>query len=284
MKNNAILLISCLDRKGIVASVSQFLYHHGANIIHADQHLDQELNLFFMRIEWSLEDFDLTIKEFEQDFREISLRFKMNWRVARSNDYFKLAVFVSKQDHCLADLLYRYDQNELNCEIKLIISNHSDAKKLADFYNIPFYEISVNKSDRKTSDIKTLSLLIKYNIDLIVLARYMQIISPKVIKKFPNKIINIHHSFLPSFIGSNPYKQAYNRGVKIIGSTSHYITEGLDDGPIIEQDVIRISHRDDVNDLIKKGRDLEKIVFFRAIKWHTENRILIYSNKTVVFN
>lgn len=284
MKNTAVLLISCPDRKGIVASVSQFLYCHGANIIHADQHLDQELNLFFMRVEWNLDEFDLSIKNLKDLFRLIALKFKMNWRIVTSNDHSKLAVFVSKQDHCLADLLHRYHQGELNCDIKLVISNHPNAKKLANFYHIPYYEISMNKNNRKTSERKILLLLKKYNVDLIVLARFMQILSPNIIKYYTNNIINIHHSFLPAFSGANPYHQAYSRGVKIIGTTSHYVTEGLDEGPIIEQDIIRISHRDGVNDLVSKGKDLEKIVFFRAIRWHTENKILIYSNKTVVFS
>lgn len=284
MKNTAVLLISCPDRKGIVASVSQFLYHHGANIIYADQHLDKELNLFFMRIEWSLNGFDVKIERFKQLFKRIALKFKMNWRVVTSKDYSNVAIFVSKQDHCLADLLYRYHRKELNCNIRLIISNHSDAKKLADFYHIPYYKIPINKNNRNASEKNMFLLLKKYDIDLIVLARFMQILSPDVVKLYPNKIINIHHSFLPAFIGANPYHKAYDRGVKIIGATSHYVTERLDDGPIIEQDVIRISHRDEVEDLIAKGRDLEKIVFFRAIQWHIENRILIYSNKTVVFS
>ncbi len=284
MKNTAVLLISCPDRKGIVASVSQFLYHHGANIIHADQHLDKELNLFFMRIEWSLNGFDVKIERFKQLFKRIALKFKMNWRVVTSKDHSNVAIFVSKQDHCLADLLYRYHRKELNCNIRLIISNHSDAKKLADFYHIPYYKIPINKNNRNASEKNMFLLLKKYDIDLIVLARFMQILSPDVVKLYPNKIINIHHSFLPAFIGANPYHKAYDRGVKIIGATSHYVTERLDDGPIIEQDVIRISHRNEVEDLIAKGRDLEKIVFFRAIQWHIENRILIYSNKTVVFS
>ncbi len=284
MKNTAVLLISCPDRKGIVASVSQFLYHHGANIIYADQHLDKELNLFFMRIEWSLNGFDVKIERFKQLFKRIALKFKMNWRVVTSKDYSNVAIFVSKQDHCLADLLYRYHRKELNCNIRLIISNHSDAKKLADFYHIPYYKIPINKNNRNASEKNMFLLLKKYDIDLIVLARFMQILSPDVVKLYPNKIINIHHSFLPAFIGANPYHKAYDRGVKIIGATSHYVTERLDDGPIIEQDVIRISHRNEVEDLIAKGRDLEKIVFFRAIQWHIENRILIYSNKTVVFS
>lgn len=284
MKNTAILLISCPDRKGIVASVSQFLYRHGANIIHADQHLDQELNLFFMRVEWNLDGFDLPIKNFKDHFKQIALKFKMDWHIETPKDRSKVAIFVSKQDHCLSDLLYRYNQKELNCEIDLIVSNHPIAKKLADFYHIPFYEISINKNNKESAEKKILLLLEKYNVNLIVLARYMQILSPDIVKRYPNKIINIHHSFLPAFIGANPYHKAYDRGVKIIGATSHYVTAGLDDGPIIEQDVIRISHRDEVKDLIAKGRDLEKIVLFRAIKLHTENKILIYSNKTVVFN
>ncbi len=284
MKNTATLLISCPDRRGIVASVSHFIYQHNGNIIHADQHLDHELGLFFMRIEWNLDDFNLPIKVFRQQFNKIALKFEMNWNVVMSIDRFKLAIFVSKQDHCLADILYRHKRKELNCDIKLIISNHPNAKELADLYQIPFFEIPISKINKKNSEQYMLKLLKKYEVGLIVLARYMQILSPDIVKEFPNNIINIHHSFLPAFIGANPYKKAFDRGVKIIGATSHYVTDGLDQGPIIEQDVIRVSHREEVQDMINKGRDLEKIVFFRAIQWHIENKILIYSNKTVVFN
>lgn len=237
-----------------------------------------------MRVEWNLDGFDMSIKNLKDHFAPIALKFKMDWHIKTSKDISNVAIFVSKQDHCLADLLHKYHQKELNCSIKIIISNHLEAKKLADFYHIPYYKIPINKNNKKVSEKKILIQLKKYNIDLIVLARFMQILSPDIVRHYPNNIINIHHSFLPSFIGAKPYHQAYKRGVKIIGATSHYVTVELDEGPIIEQDVMRISHRDEVDDLVSKGRDLEKTVLFRAIKWHTENKILIYSNKTVVFN
>lgn len=284
MENNGVLLISCSDCKGIVADVSQFLYQHGANIIHADQHKDSELNLFFMRVEWSLDDFDLTRQEFSQCFETIAAKYKMEWRFALTLSRLKTAILVSQQDHCLVDLLYRHHKKELNSDIKLVISNYKEAEKLTAFYHIPYYKIQIDKKNKAVAEKRILALLQKYGIDFVILTRYMQILSPEFVKQYPNKIINIHHSFLPAFIGAKPYHQAYDRGVKIIGATSHYVTEGLDSGPIIEQDVIRITHRDSVNDLISKGRDLERIVLSRAVRWHTENRILIYANKTVVFS
>lgn len=284
MKNTAILLINCSDRKGIVATVADFLYKHGANILHADQHQDSDINLFFQRVEWDLADFNLTADQFHKYFTPIAKKFQMQWKLAFSQDRPKLAIFVSKEDHCLTDLLYRHQNGELNCDIPLVISNHSIAKKITEFYNIPFCEIPVDKDNRKEAEQSFIALLKKNNIDLMVLARYMQILSADFIKHYPLGIINIHHSFLPAFIGARPYHQAYARGVKIIGATSHYVTSGLDNGPIIEQDIIRISHRDSVNDLIQKGRDLERIVLSRAVRWHLENRILVYANKTVVFD
>lgn len=280
--NTAVLLISCPDKQGIVASVAEFIFHYGGNILHADEHLDSELNLFLMRIEWDLSKFSLDEAHFKEEFSKISRRFKMDWRVEYGKSLTKVAVFVSQHTHCLADLLYRYKAGELNCQISLIISNHENAKELADFYQIPFsYFPWETKAKPEKEAVK---LLEKHDIDLVVLARFMQILSPKFVKKYANRIINIHHSFLPAFIGAKPYHQAYKRGVKIIGATSHYVTSDLDQGPIVEQDTVRISHRDRVEDLIQKGKDLEKIVLSRAVKWHLENRILIYSNKTVVFN
>lgn len=280
--SNAVLLISCPDKKGIVAAVSGFVFENRGNILHAEEHLDSEMNLFLMRIEWDLRKFKLTETEFKKKFARLALKFKMDWAVEYAGQKPKIAIFVSSQTHCLADLLYRYRTGELNCEISLIISNHSEAKDLAEFYQIPFFYIS--SEDKAAAEKETLNLLNKYQVDLIVLARFMQILSPKFVKKYQNRIINIHHSFLPAFIGAKPYHQAYERGVKIIGATSHYVTSDLDQGPIIEQDTVRISHRDTVADLVQKGKDLEKVVLSRAIKWHLENRILIYSNKTVVFN
>ncbi len=284
MKNTAVLLISCPDKKGIVASVSRFLYKHNANILHADQHLDRNLNLFFQRVEWDQSGFNLSESEFKQKFSPIAKEFQMQWRVIFSKYQPKVAIFVSREDHCLSDLLYRYKGGELFCHILFILSNHPDAGKTVKFYGIPFYEIPIDKNNKKKVEQNELELLGKYKIDLLILARYMQILSKDFIAKFNGSIINIHHSFLPAFIGAKPYHQAHERGVKIIGATSHYVTEGLDNGPIIEQDVMRISHRDSVEELIAKGKDLEKIVFSRAVRWHLENRILVYGNKTVVFD
>lgn len=284
MKNTAILIINCPDRKGIVATVADFLYKHGANILHADQHQDSDLDMFFQRVEWDLADFDMTEGQFRNKFIPIANDFRMKWYIAYSKDRPKAAIFVSKEDHCLADLLYRHQSGELNCDIPIIISNHQTAKKITKYYKIPFYEISSNKDNKKESEKLVLALLKKNKIDLVILARYMQILSEDFVKHYPNKIINIHHSFLPAFIGAKPYHQAHERGVKIIGATSHYVIKGLDSGPIIEQDIVRISHRDGIDDLIHKGRDLEKVVLSRAVRWHLENRILVYANKTVVFD
>ena len=284
MKNTAILLISCPDRKGLVATIAEFLYRHNANILHADQHQDSELGLFLMRVEWDLHDFDLTPSQFDTQFASIAEEFKMKWHLALSSYRPKVAIFVSRYDHCLADLLYRHQAGELHCDIPLIISNHLDTKWLADAYGIPFQHITVHKDAKIEAEKTQLALLRHHHIDLIVLARYMQVLSPEFIHHYPNRIINIHHSFLPAFNGAKPYHRAFERGVKLIGATSHYVTEILDDGPIIEQDVARISHRDALEDLIQRGTDLEKMVLSRALRWHIESRILLYANKTVVFD
>ncbi len=284
MKNIATLLINCPDRKGIVATVADFLYKHNANILHADEHQDSEKKLFFLRTEWDLTDFALNKEGFEKQFFPIALKFQMDWKVIYSVDKPKIALFVSQEEHCLADLLFRYKSKELNCEIKLIVSNHPSTKPLASFYGIPFYEIEVNKKNKLDSEKQLLVHLKKNKVDLIVLARYMQILSERFIKEFGNPIINIHHSFLPAFIGAKPYHQAFERGVKIIGATAHYVTADLDQGPIIEQDTLRISHRDSVEDLVQKGKNIEKIVLSRAVKYHIENKVLRYGNKTVVFD
>jgi formyltetrahydrofolate deformylase len=284
MKNTAILLISCPDRKGLVATIAEFLYSHNANILHADQHQDSENKLFLMRVEWELEDFKLNIADFLLHFTPIAEQFQMQWRLALSSQRPRVAIFVSRYDHCLADLLYRHQSGELHCDIPLIIGNHADTKWLADTYRIPFQHIEVLKDAKAEAEKDQLALLRHHHIDLIVLARYMQVLSPEFIRHYPTRIINIHHSFLPAFHGAKPYHRAFERGVKLIGATSHYVTEILDDGPIIEQDVARISHRDALDDLIQKGRDLEKIVLSRAVRWHIENRVLLYANKTVVFD
>ena len=285
VKNTAILLVSCPDQKGLNASIHDFIYRANGNTLHADEHQDAERNLFLMRVEWDLADFTIDMREFAKHFQPIADRFGMQWRVALSTHRPKVAVFVSRYDHCLVDLLYRQRSGELACEISLIISNHSDAQGWADFYHIPLYVIPVTKENKAEAEAEQLALLRPHGIDLIVLARYMQVLSSNFIRQYPpHHIINIHHSFLPAFVGGKPHQQAFDRGVKLIGATSHYVTEVLDDGPIIEQDVVRISHRDPLEDLIQKGRDLEKVVLSRAVRWHIENRILLYGNKTVIFD
>ena len=283
-KNTATLLINCPDTRGIVAAIADFLYQHNANILHADQHQDAENNLFLMRVEWDLAGFNLTETEFETQFTAIAARFNMDWQLKLSQHKTRMAIMVSQYDHCLADLLHRYKSGELSCEIPLIISNHRDTQKLAEFYGVDFHYIEVAKERKAEAEAAQFKLFDEYNIDLIVLARYMQILSPDFVARYPKRIINIHHSFLPAFIGARPYHRAFERGVKLIGATSHYVTEVLDEGPIIEQDIDRISHRDQVEDLIQKGRDLERIVLSRAVRWHIEHRILLYANKTVIFD
>lgn len=283
-KNTATLLITCPDSKGIVAAVADFLYQHNANILHADQHQDAENNLFLMRVEWDLAGFSLLPADFELHFAQIASRFNMEWQLKLSQKPFRMAIMVSQYDHCLADLLHRHKNGELVCDIPLIISNHHDTEALAKFYGVDFHYIAVNKDNKAEAEAQQFSLFAEYEIDLIVLARYMQILSPEFVARYPKQIINIHHSFLPAFIGARPYHRAFERGVKLIGATGHYVTEVLDEGPIIEQDIDRISHRDQVEDLIQKGRDLERIVLSKAVRWHIENRILLYSNKTVIFD
>ncbi len=284
MKNSATLLITCPDAKGIVAAIADFLYQHNANILHADQHQDAENSLFLMRVEWDLKDFSLDEASFARAFEVIAKSYKMTWELKLSADKPRMAIMVSQYDHCLADLLHRYKNNELQCDIPLIISNHLNAQKLAEFYGIPFFHIPVEKDKKKEAEAEQFALFDEYQVDFIVLARYMQILSEDFVKRYPQRVINIHHSFLPAFIGAKPYHRAFERGVKLIGATSHYVTEVLDEGPIIEQDIDRISHRDQVEDLIQKGRDLERIVLYKAVRWHIENRILIYGNKTVIFD
>jgi formyltetrahydrofolate deformylase len=284
MKNTAILLISCPDRKGLVAAISDFVYRHNGNILHADEHADEDSSLFLMRVEFDPAEFDVPLAEIGKHFAPIAERFQMQWRIAFSSYRPRMAIMVSKYDHCLVDLLYRHRSGELACEIPLIISNHPDTGPLAEFYGIPYAVVPVSKDNKREAEQKQLALLREHNPDFIVLARYMQVLSNEFVNTYPHRIINIHHSFLPAFIGAKPYHQAYQRGVKLIGATSHYVTEVLDDGPIIEQDVVRISHRDSLEDLLQKGRDLEKVVLSRAVRWHIENRVLLYGNKTVVFD
>jgi formyltetrahydrofolate deformylase len=283
MRSSCVLLLSCPDRKGVVAGVSGFIYQHGGNILHADEHGDLDSNTFLMRVEFDPAEFDFPLTDFGLHFGEIARKFEMRWRVALSDVRPRVAILVSKYDHCLVDLLYRHQSGELACEITCIISNHSDSQSVADFYHVPFYLVPVTKENKASAERQMRTLLEHQPVHLIVLARYMQVLSPEFVSAYPQKIINIHHSFLPAFVGARPYHQAFERGVKLIGATSHYVTEVLDDGPIIEQDTVRVSHRDSVDDLIQKGRDLEKVVLSRAVRWHIENRVLLYGNKTVVF-
>lgn len=284
MADSAVFLIACPDQKGLVARIANFLYSHNANILHADQHRDASQDLFLMRVEWDLSDFNLSIEECRTAFVPIAEALKMRWKLYHSQERQRLAIFVSRYEHCLLDLLRRHLHAELNCDIPLIISNHPDAEPIASFYQIPYYHIPVSTTNKAQAFAQILALLQQERIDCVALARYMQIIPPQLIAHYPNAIINVHHSFLPAFSGARPYQRAFDRGVKLIGATSHYVTEELDDGPIIEQEVARISHRDGVEDLVAKGRDLEQLVLARAIRWHLEHRILVYANKTVVFD
>ncbi len=284
-KETAILLISCPDRKGILAEITRFIAENGGNILHADQHIDYQKLIFFARIEWDLEGFVIPKEEISKAFSPIAEKFQMNYQVRFNTDVQKVAIFVSRYDHCLYDLLYRFKAGELRGgEVKLIVSNHEDLRPIAEMYNIPYFHFPKTKENKLEVEKREIELLKKEGIDLVILARYMQILSGQFVKEFENRIINIHHSFLPAFVGAKPYHRAYERGVKIIGATSHYVTEEVDQGPIIEQDVVRVTHRDTVQDMIRKGRDLEKIVLARAVKWHLEHKILVYGNKTVIFD
>jgi formyltetrahydrofolate deformylase len=301
MNDSAVLLIDCPDRKGLVARVAGLLYERDANILHADQHQDHELGLFFMRVEWALNGpaagefseqgtaggpdaapFDL--EGFKAAFAPLAAELNMRWKVATSAQRPRMALFCSQYLHCVADLLHRWRSGELPCQISLIVSNHREVENLAGFYGVPFEYTPVTGATRAQAEARQLQLLAREGIELVVLARYMQILSPAFVERFPAAIINVHHSFLPAFTGARPYHAAHARGVKLIGATSHYVTEVLDDGPIIEQDVARISHRDQVEDLVARGRDLERLVLSRAVRWHLDRRILCYGNKTVVFD
>lgn len=282
-KNRARLLISCPDRPGIVLAVSQFLYDQGANIIQSDQYsTDPEGGRFFMRIEFDLPDLPEKEKRLETAFIPVAEKWDMDWRFSYAYRLKRMAIFVSRQDHCLLELLWQWQAGDLCADVAMIISNHSQAKDIAESFGIPFHHIPVTKETKAEAEQKQLQLM-GAGIDLIVLARYMQILNPSFVERYPNRIINIHHSFLPAFVGAKPYERAYERGVKIIGATSHYVTNELDEGPIIEQDVQRVSHRHDVLDLKRIGRQIEKVVLARAVSWHLEDRIIVHKNKTVVF-
>jgi formyltetrahydrofolate deformylase len=278
------ILIHCKDQKGIIAAVTNFIVKVEGNIIYIDQHVDIEQNVFFMRLECELTNQAIDVASIKNDFQQtIANDFNMSWEIYTKNQKPKMALFVSKYDHCLFDILGRYSADELNVVIPLIISNHEDLKPIAERFNIPFYYIPFTKENKEEGEKQQIALLQKYEIDFIVLARYMQIITPTLISLYENKIINIHHSFLPAFPGAKPYHSAFKRGVKIIGATSHYVTQHLDEGPIIEQDITRVSHINSIEDFIMKGRDLERIVLARAIKLHAERKTMVYDNKTVVF-
>jgi formyltetrahydrofolate deformylase len=288
MKNEknstAILLMYCPDAKGIVAEVTSFILKNNGNIVYLDQYVDRLKEVFFMRIEWELGDFSIRIEDFDAQFeKNIAQKFKMTWRQYLSDDNPQMAIFVSKIPHCLYDILARYESGEWKVKIPLIISNHPNLQSLANKFDVDFHYFKIDPSNKKAIEKEQLTLLKEHNISFIVLARYMQILTENFIQFYPNKIINIHHSFLPAFPGAKPYHSAYERGVKIIGATSHYVTTELDAGPIIEQDVVRVTHSDSVQDFVRKGRDLEKVVLSRAIRAHLERKLLVYENRTIVF-
>jgi formyltetrahydrofolate deformylase len=288
----ATLLISCRDQKGLVAAVSDFLYRNNGNIIHADQHTDtstslstgQEEGVFLQRVEWELRDFAIERDEIAQAFRPIAERFGMTWSLRFSDYVPRIAVFVSKLPHCMYDLLARWRLGELRAEVPLAVSNHDDQRVIAESFGVEYWQFEMTTESKTEQEARILELLEVQRIDLIVLARYMQVLGEGFVERYPQRIINIHHSFLPAFAGARPYHHAHERGVKIIGATAHYVTAELDQGPIIEQDVVRVSHRDSVEDLVRKGRDLEKVVLARAVDLHLRNRIVVYGNKTVVFD
>lgn len=278
----AIVLLSCPDQKGLVAKLANFIYSNGGNIIHADQHTDLEVGRFLSRMEWQLQEFNLPREIIAPAFEAIARPLEADWQLFFSDQPSRIALWVSKQDHCLLDLLWRYQAGELPARIPLILSNHPLLQPVAANFGIDFHHLPISPETKPEQEAKALQLLQEYEIDLVVLAKYMQILSPAFLEQAP-QVINIHHSFLPAFVGANPYHQAYERGVKIIGATAHYVTPELDAGPIIEQDVVRVSHRDEVQDLIRKGKDLERIVLARAVRLHLQHRILMYDNRTVVF-
>lgn len=279
------LLLHCPDKPGILAEVTDFITVNKGNIIYLDQYVDHVENIFFMRIEWELKDFLVPQEKIEDYFRTLyGQKYEMDFRLYFSDVKPRMAIFVSKMSHCLFDMLARYTAGEWNVEIPLIISNHPDLQHVAERFGIPFYLFPITKETKEEQERKEMELLAKHKITFIVLARYMQVISEQMINAYPNKIINIHHSFLPAFVGAKPYHAAFQRGVKIIGATSHYVTTELDAGPIIEQDVVRITHKDAIEDLVNKGKDLEKIVLSRAVQKHIERKVLAYKNKTVIFS
>ena len=284
INHTATLLVCCPDQRGIVAALAQLLYGHGANILDSDQHVDRQAGYFFQRIRIDLDQLHTDRIALERAIAEVAGRFKLDWRLVYATERKRVAIFVSRYEHCLYDLLARHRGGELPCEVSVIISNHDELAPVAEQFGIPFEEFPITPETKRDQEERELALLREHDIDLIVLARYMQILSPEFCAAFPGRAINIHHSFLPAFVGKKPYHQAHRRGVKLIGATAHYVTGDLDQGPIIEQGAVRVSHRDSVADLVRKGRDIEKTVLARAVRWHLEDRILLYNNKTVVFD
>jgi formyltetrahydrofolate deformylase len=282
-RDEATLLVCCPDRRGIVAALAQVLYGHGANILEADQHTDRAAGVFFQRIHCDLAELHTDRQTLEAALAEVAGRLEMRWRISYADRTPRMAIFVSKTDHCLYDLLLRHQAGELRCEIPLILSNHPDHKRVAEQFGIPFHVFPMSAESRREQEERQLELLARREVDLVVLARYMQILSGEFLDRLARPVINIHHSFLPAFVGGHPYHQAYERGVKLIGATAHYATRDLDEGPIIEQDVIRASHRHSIQDLVEKGRDVERSVLSKAVRWHLEDRVLVHGNKTVVF-
>lgn len=283
VSDTAILHIHCPDQKGIVAAVTGFIHEHQGNVLHLDQHVDFEQDVFFMRMEWTLDDFNLSVAEFEAAFAPLAATYQMEWQIFDSRTPVRMAILVSKQSHCLYDILSRHESGEFSIEIPLVISNHPDCGHIVERFGLPFHHLPVTPETKAEQEQRQRDLMAAHGVDLVVLARYMQILTPDMVGAYPNQIINIHHSFLPAFPGARPYHSAYARGVKIIGATSHYVTADLDAGPIIEQDTIRVSHRETINDFIRRGRDLEKAVLARAIWLHLRRQILVYNNKTVLF-
>jgi formyltetrahydrofolate deformylase len=283
-ENRATLLISCPDRPGIVSAISNFLFNHSANIVQSDQYTtDPEGGMFYMRIEFDLKDFDISFPALRKNFHQIAETYGIEWRLESAKRIKKMAIFVSKEDHCLLELLWKWRSGELVVDIPLVISNHEELKQLVESFEIPFYHIPVTKDTKEKAEAEAIQLLKDKEIDYMVLARYMQILSNDFVGQFPNQIINIHHSFLPAFIGANPYAKAFQRGVKLIGATAHYVTNDLDEGPIIDQDVLRVNHRFKTEQLRIAGRNVEKITLARAVSSHNDDKIIVYGNKTIVF-
>ncbi len=280
----AILLWSCPDKKGLVSRIAQFIFERGGNILDLDEHVDRSEQIFFLRVAWDMSGFSVAPEKLKETFLPFTKEYSAECSIRLDREKRRLAIFVSKYNHCLQEILWRHELGEFDAEIAVIISNHPDLSTLAERYHIPFHVFPIIRDNKIQQESKELELLKQENIDTVVLARYMQVLSPKCVEKYPHRIINIHHSFLPAFAGGNPYKQAYDRGVKIVGATCHYVTDVLDEGPIIEQDIIRISHKDSLEDLIRKGRDLERLVLARGVRLHLQDRVLVHGRKTVVFD